>query len=67
MGKTSVQLLIFDLDGTLIESKWDIAKSVNLTLAELGLPAVLKTRYKVDDVAAIQSGNFIRLLHTALP
>jgi phosphoglycolate phosphatase len=38
MGKTSVELLIFDLDGTLIESKWDIAKSVNLTLAELGLP-----------------------------
>lgn len=38
MGKTSVELLIFDLDGTLIESKWDIAASVNLTLAELGLP-----------------------------
>ncbi len=38
MGKTSVDLLIFDLDGTLIESKWDIAKSVNLTLHELGLP-----------------------------
>ncbi|MDH4236326.1 MAG: HAD-IA family hydrolase [Nitrospira sp.] len=38
MAKTSVELLIFDLDGTLIESKWDIAKSVNLTLAELGLP-----------------------------
>ena len=37
MGKTSVELLIFDLDGTLIESKWDIAASVNLTLAELGL------------------------------
>jgi phosphoglycolate phosphatase len=37
-AKTSVDLLIFDLDGTLIESKWDIAKSVNLTLAELGLP-----------------------------
>jgi len=34
----SVDLLIFDLDGTLIESKWDIAKSVNFTLAELGLP-----------------------------
>ena len=26
------------MDGTLIESKWDIATSVNLTLAELGLP-----------------------------
>jgi phosphoglycolate phosphatase len=34
----SVDLLIFDLDGTLIESKWDIAASVNLTLADLGLP-----------------------------
>lgn len=38
MTKTPVDLLIFDLDGTLIESKWDIAHSVNLTLAELGLP-----------------------------
>lgn len=38
MAKTSVDLMIFDLDGTLIESKWDIADSVNLTLAELGLP-----------------------------
>jgi phosphoglycolate phosphatase len=34
----SIDLLIFDLDGTLIESKWDIAESVNFTLAELGLP-----------------------------
>jgi phosphoglycolate phosphatase len=33
----SVDLLIFDLDGTLIESKWDIARAVNLTLRELGL------------------------------
>jgi phosphoglycolate phosphatase len=39
MGKTAaVDLLIFDLDGTLIESKWDIADSVNLTLRELDLP-----------------------------
>jgi phosphoglycolate phosphatase len=38
MRKIPVDLLIFDLDGTLIESKWDIADSVNLTLAELGLP-----------------------------
>jgi phosphoglycolate phosphatase len=38
MGKTPVDLFIFDLDGTLIESKWDIAASVNLTLSELGLP-----------------------------
>jgi phosphoglycolate phosphatase len=38
MARTSVDLLIFDLDGTLVESKWDIAHSVNLTLVELGLP-----------------------------
>ncbi len=38
MQKSPVDLLIFDLDGTLIESKWDIAESVNLTLGELGLP-----------------------------
>ncbi len=38
MPKAPVELLIFDLDGTLIESKWDIADSVNLTLADLGLP-----------------------------
>lgn len=37
--KTPVDLLIFDLDGTLIESKWDIATAVNLTLTDLGLPA----------------------------
>jgi phosphoglycolate phosphatase len=36
--KTAVDLLIFDFDGTLIESKWDIATAVNLTLGELGLP-----------------------------
>ncbi len=36
--KTPIDLLIFDLDGTLIESKWDIAASVNLTLRDLDLP-----------------------------
>ncbi|MCZ6801798.1 MAG: HAD-IA family hydrolase [Nitrospirae bacterium] len=34
----SVELLIFDFDGTLIDSKYDIATSVNLTLEDLGLP-----------------------------
>lgn len=36
--RVPVDLIIFDLDGTLIESKWDIAEAVNLTLADLGLP-----------------------------
>ena len=33
-----MKLLIFDFDGTLIDSKVDIATSVNLTLGDLGLP-----------------------------
>lgn len=33
-----VDLLIFDFDGTLIDSKYDIAASVNLTLKDLKLP-----------------------------
>jgi len=37
-SRAAVDLLIFDLDGTLIESRWDIATAVNLTLSELGLP-----------------------------
>ncbi len=34
----SIKLIIFDLDGTLIDSKLDIAASVNHTLNELGFP-----------------------------
>jgi phosphoglycolate phosphatase len=30
-----IDLLIFDLDGTLIESKWDIATAVNLGLWQI--------------------------------
>lgn len=37
-NKAPIDLLIFDLDGTLIESKWDIADCVNRTLRDLRLP-----------------------------
>ncbi|MBI4430371.1 MAG: HAD-IA family hydrolase [Candidatus Omnitrophica bacterium] len=32
-----LELIVFDLDGTLIDSKWDIADSVNYTLETMGL------------------------------
>ena len=35
-----VKLLVFDLDGTLIDSKKDIAAGVNFTLRRLGLPVL---------------------------
>ena len=33
-----ISLFIYDLDGTLIDSKVDIANSVNFTMSQLGLP-----------------------------
>jgi phosphoglycolate phosphatase len=36
----SCRLIIFDLDGTLIDSKLDIANSVNIALLGSGLPAI---------------------------
>jgi len=41
----SVRLVIFDFDGTLIDSKHDIATSVNLTLSDLALPT--RTREEI--------------------
>ncbi len=38
-GRT-LRLLVFDLDGTLIDSRADLAASVNATLAHLGRPAL---------------------------
>ena len=35
-----IKLFIFDLDGTLVDSKKDIADGVNYTLRRLGLPAL---------------------------
>src|SRR5574337_1143996 len=32
-----IELVVFDLDGTLIDSKLDLALAVNATLADLGL------------------------------
>jgi phosphoglycolate phosphatase len=56
-----VDLLIFDLDGTLIESKWDIATAVNLTLQELGLP----TRTQ-EEIFSFVGDGIKRLLRSAV-
>jgi len=36
--KHKIKAIIFDLDGTLLDTVQDIADSMNLALAELGLP-----------------------------
>jgi phosphoglycolate phosphatase len=61
MAKTPVDLLIFDLDGTLIESKWDIAQSVNFTLAELGLP-----ERPIEEIFGFVGDGVKRLLRLAV-
>ena len=38
MTRWRAKVLLFDFDGTLIDSKVDIATAVNLTLGDLGLP-----------------------------
>ena len=38
MPRWRAEVLLFDFDGTLIDSKVDIATAVNLTLGDLGLP-----------------------------
>lgn len=61
MTKTPVDLMIFDLDGTLIESKWDIAQSVNFTLAELGLP-----ERPIEEIFGFVGDGVKRLLRLAV-
>lgn len=61
MAKTPVDLMIFDLDGTLIESKWDIAHSVNYTLAELGLP-----ERPIEEIFGFVGDGVKRLLRLAV-
>src|SRR2546422_11619353 len=61
MQKHKIDLLIFDLDGTLIESKWDIATAVNLTLGELGLPLRLQ-----EEIFSFVGDGIKRLLRLAV-
>lgn len=61
MDKIPVDLMIFDLDGTLIESKWDIAQSVNFTLVELGLP-----ERPIEEIFGFVGDGVKRLLRLAV-
>lgn len=51
-----VELLMFDLDGTLIDSKRDIANSVNLCFKDMGLPE------KPHELIYTYVGNGVRQL-----
>lgn len=54
--------LFFDLDGTLIDSRKDIANSVNLTRADYGLPPL-----SLDSITGMVGNGVRQLLLRAMP
>ena len=56
-----LRLVIFDFDGTLVDSKYDIAVSVNLTLMDLDLP----TRHP-DEIFTFVGDGVKRLLRLSV-
>jgi phosphoglycolate phosphatase len=65
MGSTAARrpcrLFLFDLDGTLIDSRSDITNSLNFTLARLGLPSLAESQ-----VADFVGDGVHKLLERAL-
>jgi len=61
MAKWRAEVLLFDFDGTLIDSKVDIATAVNLTLADLGLP--LRT---IEEIFSFVGDGVKRLLRLSV-
>jgi phosphoglycolate phosphatase len=57
-----IRLLIFDLDGTLIDSEQDLAVAVNATRADAGLPPLT-----MEDVAAMVGRGATELIRQAVP
>ncbi len=60
--KPKIKAIIFDLDGTLLDSIHDIAVSMNLALAEIGLP-----EYPEEDYKGFVGGGFTELVKKVLP
>lgn len=56
------KLFVFDLDGTLVNSVYDIADALNTCLAELGKPA-----YPVEDYYRMVGDGMYMLCRRALP
>lgn len=56
-----IRLLVYDLDGTLIDSRWDIADAVNGTLHEFGLGTL-----PLEKVNSLVGGGVKNLMQQAL-
>ena len=61
MARWKAEVLLFDFDGTLIDSKVDIATAVNLTLGDLGLPV-----RSVEEIFSFVGDGVKRLLRLSV-
>ena len=61
MTRWRAEVLLFDFDGTLIDSKVDIATAVNFTLGDLGLPV-----RSVEEIFSFVGDGVKRLLRLAV-
>lgn len=61
-NKTQIKAVIFDLDGTLLDTIKDIAGAVNIGLADMGYP-----QHSVDDFRTFVGHGQISLVARALP
>ena len=61
MAGWRAEVLLFDFDGTLIDSKVDIATAVNLTLGDLGLPV-----RSVEEIFSFVGDGVKRLLRLSV-
>jgi phosphoglycolate phosphatase len=57
----TTKLVIFDLDGTLVDSRLDLANAVNRVLEDLGRPTL-----PVEQIVAFVGNGVVRLLERAL-
>ena len=60
-SRITLSLMLFDLDGTLIDSRADLARSINLMLADLGRPSLSE-----DQVGAFVGDGVRVLVHRSL-
>ena len=57
-----LKLLIFDLDGTLVDTSLDIADAVNYAVEPLG-----KSRYSVEEIKAMVGSGITKLFRSLIP
>jgi len=66
MNNVKFKAILFDLDGTLVDSSRDIATSINLTLSYFGYKPIHLNqciRYVGDGIAKLVSRAFCKSVH----